>query len=206
MGKSANNDESDASQNAENDAASNQSLSAKLSHGDFGESTWSTLSFWTLVVFLVLFPIGSTLLLVDHDAMCLSNRLDLSAVSDLVEGVVTAVSLWVSSRQSGFELVDVLLRDWIDGSKLIPVNVGSAWRSGDRSSINPSVVGVNHIQKISISCETNLPFLIWLFRIKFVHSETIEELIDDFLLGPSKFSSIIVDGEHDTHCRSHKRC
>lgn len=102
--------------------------------------------------------------------------------------MVTGVSC--GSLQVRLELVDVLLGHGIDGSELIPVHILGAWRSSNGTSINPPVVGVNHVQKIGISSATNIPTSFVVFWVEFAPCKTFEEFINDFLLGPSKFSSI----------------
>jgi len=198
LGKNAHKDESKTGEDTEDDAAHDESLGAELTHGHPDIATWSTSTFGTLV--LVLFvpgSIGSALLHVDHNIVSIGLRLDLSSISNDIEGLVATVSC--GSLQVSLELVDVLLGHGVDGSELIPVHILGAWRSSNGTSIDPPVVGVNHVQKIGISSATNIPRITSFLWVEFAPCKTFEEFINDFLLGPCKFSSIIVHGEHDTY-------
>lgn len=63
--------------------------------------------------------------------MSRGDSLNLSSVSDNVEGLLAAVDLAIPSLQLSLELVDVLLGHGVDGSELVPVHVFCAWRSGN---------------------------------------------------------------------------
>lgn len=72
-----------------------------------------------------------------------------------------------------------------------------AWRSGDGTSVDPSIVSVDEGKKIGVKDPVN-----WngrSFISYFFHIDVFKEVIDDFLLSPSQFGVIVVNGEHDTN-------
>jgi len=110
---------------------------------------------------------------------------------------ISSVFLDISSCQLFLELVNYRLFNWVDGGHDIPVNVLGAWRSGDGTSVDPSIVSVDEGKKISVKDPVN-----WLsgsFISDVIHIDVFKEVIDDFLLSPSQFGVIVVDGEHDTN-------
>jgi hypothetical protein len=125
-------------------------------------------------------------------------------VDDIV--IFTNLSHWVSSVfldrrhivcQLILELGNILLFNWVDGGHDIPVNVLGAWRSGDGTSVDPSIVSVDEGKKICVKDPVN-----WCsgsFISDCIHIDVFKEVINDFLLGPSQLGVIVINGEHDTN-------
>lgn len=97
-----------------------------------------------------------------------------------------SVFLDVGFREFGLEEVDVLLLDWVDGGHNVPVHVLCAGRSGDGSSVDPSIIGVDQGEKIGVEDPVNN----W---IVLIHLEVIKEVVDDFLLGPGQFGVGVIN-------------
>lgn len=101
-----------------------------------------------------------------------------------------SVFLDASFAKFGLEEFKVFFFNWVDGGHNVPVHVFCAWRSGDGSSVDPSIIGVDQGEKIRVED----PVDDWIFLIQ---SEVIEEVVDDFLLGPSQFGVVLFGVEND---------
>lgn len=63
---------------------------------------------------------------------------------------VTGFHKTLLSIKLGFELVNILLLNWIYSSQNIPVNTFRTWRGGKRTFISVSIVHVNSLHKLSV--------------------------------------------------------
>jgi hypothetical protein len=112
--------------------------------------------------------------------------LDFSPVAGSLEAV--------SSVQLSLEESDVLLLDGVDIFENVPVNIGGARWSGERSLVDESVLAVNHVQEVSDGHKVNG----WALDRSVIKLHGFEESVDHSGFSPGQLGSGRLDGEKDT--------
>ena len=98
------------------------------------------------------------------------------------------------SVQLSLEESKVLLLDGVNGLKDVPVNVGGARWSGERSLVDVSVPTVNNVEKVSDGHKVNS----WTLVGSIIQLHGLEESVDDSLLSRGELGSRVLDGEKDS--------
>jgi len=87
----------------------------------------------------------------------------------------------------------VLLLDGVDGGDDVPVNIGSARWSRQRSPVHIPVVQVNQLHHVGNRDEVNRGV-----SVIVSHFHGVEECVNESLLSPGELSSVVLDREKDT--------
>ena len=94
----------------------------------------------------------------------------------------------------GLESIEMMLLDWVNGGKNVPVNVFSTWWGRNRSLVDPSVFEISHFHDGSV--RDNIDF--WL-RSSGCPLHGVEESINDSDLVFGHALVIVVDIEYEAH-------
>jgi hypothetical protein len=88
---------------------------------------------------------------------------------------------------------EVLLLDGVDIAENVPVNVGGARWSGERSLVDVSVLAVNHVHEVSDGHKVNC----WALDRSVIKLHGVEESVDQSSFSPGQLGSGLLDGEKD---------
>ena len=122
------------------------------------------------------------------------DEIDFLAVKFLNFSPVARVLEACGSVQLSLEESKVLLLDGVNGAEDVPVNVGGARWSGERSLVDPSVPAVKCHEEVSDGHKING----WALGRNIIQLHGLEENVDDSLLSIGQLGSRVLDGEKDS--------
>jgi len=154
------------------------------------EEEYSEYNNYSHVVFLFAYLSRGSCKKLDH--MSISDSLNISEVSSFFNFLTCCP--WKLSVSVGIEM---FLFNWVNSLDNVPVDSSSAWWSGHWTFVNPTIVGINGIQKLSVKD-------IGLWIISFIVTKRIEEIINDCNLSCCNAFIVIFGIENNTNGSSNE--